>query len=717
MNKKIMKMNGYEQELFAQRTPYLQWLKRQDAALDMRYGQHLKQGALGKQIHTLPFSSCMDNIQIPGELRDDGIGLFVREGGVLSRYAQAVFLDTFLASPDVVLAYADEDYRGSLGELYGIGGATGAEETVGAPWFKPDFSPDTLASFFYIGSVFAVRGSQILETAERYGSDISIYEMVCRIFMEAIGTDGIVHIPKVLYTNDRLADTEKIESSDKIRSLYEAGCRRQAAGAGCDKVSIVIPSKDHAEVLRKCLETLVLYTDYSCYEIIVVDNGSSPEQKMCITRMIEALRCDKPGLSVRYLYRESAFNFSAMCNAGARLAEGEHLLFLNDDIEIMDTTDGRQWLDRMLVYGRKSHVGAVGAKLYYPAGEEKNACYKIQHAGITNMGIGPAHKLCGMADEGCLYHGHNTQNYDMIAVTAACMLIRKHLFDSAGGFDENFPVAYNDVELCFRLYQQGYFNVQVNEAVLIHHESLSRGQDTSPEKRQRLSAEREKLYRKYPSLNARDPFYSPNLVQWKRDAQYNTGYLYAFDRQAQPLPPENSRVLFRKADIRNLLHAKCAPAAKLYDRLTGYHDLMLHIDNICYGDGIPEEEKADNNDNKRIGSNIMIEGWCAVRNADNAGLSRKLWLIDEGQDHKNVYAFDIAPKLREDVAALLEQDSRSRTRNTALSGIQVNIAGCVLKPGTYSVGVVCGNKLICDPQKYVVVPDEETGQGTKEKGL
>lgn len=724
-------MNGYNQELFAQKTPYLQWLKAQESELGERYGRQLDRGAVGKQMHTLPFSSCMDMMCQYGEFCADRVYLFAREGGKLSQYASMVFGEVFLKRTDVLLAYADEDYRGSLHALYDIGEERFGEEVRssyrfdkadrdhedsrlcahyrGAPWFKPDFSPDTLASFFYIGSVFAVRGSQILEMVSKYGSSLSIYELVYRIFVRALdekrqgAAEGIVHIPRVLYTNDCLEDAEQTDSSESIRALYQGD-----VPPGGDKVSIIIPSKDHAQILKKCLETLVQNTNYGCYEIIIVDNGSDTGQKMCITQMIEAVKRQKRDLKLQYLYREREFNFSAMCNAGARLAQGAYLLFLNDDIEAMDTD--RDWLGKLVTFAAKSHVGAVGAKLYYP-GPEENGCYRIQHAGITNMGIGPAHKLGGMADTGCLYHGHNTCNYDMLAVTAACMLIRKSVFDGTGGFDETFPVAYNDVELCFRLYQAGYLNVQVNEAALIHHESLSRGQDTSPEKQRRLTLEKQRLYQKYPSLYARDPFYSPNLVQWKKDVAYNTGYLYDFDKLSIPVFLDNGREndtqkrpVFKKYDFRRILHVRSKTAAKVYDRLTGFDRILFHIDSISYGEGIAEDKITDNN---ITDNNITIEGWSAVRNRDNAQLPRKLWLIHQVRnfDYRSVYEFEITPKLREDVAAVLESgESAGNTRNTALSGIQINIKASILKPGSYQVGVRYGSLLVCDTEKWVHIP-------------
>lgn len=703
-------MKEYEQELFAQKTPYLQWLKAQETELERQYGSRLNQGALGKQVHTLPFSSCMDKMQRYGEFCTDTIYLFVKSGGALSQYAEAVFAETFLERTDVLAAYADEDYKGNGKELYNIDSSQCACYR-GVPWFKPDFSPDTLASFFYVGSIFAVRGALAVETIRKYGSAISIYEFLYRIFMDALDRkmqrkpEGIVHIPKVLYTNDSMRDAEQIDRSDAIRALYSAErripCKNRSVD--CDKVSIVIPSKDNFKILETCLDTLIQYTNYNSYEIIIVDNGSNPEQKMCITRMIDAKRKEKSGLVIRYLYQERAFHFSAMCNAGAQAAEGTYLLFLNDDIEVMDTAEGRDWLGRMMAYAEKSHVGAVGAKLYYPHQSGENGHYRIQHAGITNMGIGPAHKLGGLVDDGCLYHGHNTQNYDMLAVTAACMLIRKSVFDETGGFDESFPIAYNDVELCFRLYQNGYWNVQVNEAVLIHHESLSRGQDTSPDRQRRLMDEKRKLYQKYPLLNARDPFYSPNLVQWKKDVEYNTGYLYDYDRQSTPVFLGNNRennkrkqMIFNKYDFRCFLHGKSKAAAKVYDRLTGFNRILFHIDSVSYEEG----------------TNITIEGWSAVRNTDNAKLPRKLWLINQVRnfDYRSVYEFEIAPKLREDVAALLEGgEGANGTKNTALSGIQINIEAGALKPGSYRVGVLYGDRLVCDTEKFVPILRRDDG--------
>lgn len=679
-----MKDKTYEQELFAQRTPYLQWLNAQQ-----EQEWTIDRPDAGKQICTLPFSSCMDSVSGYGAFNAEKIYLFARTGGSLTPNAPAVIAEAFHKNAGTVLVYADEDYRGSLRALYGIDSASEAAAACyedrtngtyrGAPWFKPDFSPDTLCSFFYLGSVFAVRGGALLQMTKEHGDGISIYELVYWIFMEALSeyklehkfaqAGKVVHLAKVLYTNDSLASADCLECAGQLKNLYKQ--YKSETIVPQELVSVIIPSKDNAKILQRCLETLTAYTAYDRYELILVDNGSSSAQRKEVERLLKETAHRKPGLESLYLYEAGPFNFSAMCNSGARAASGSFLLFLNDDIEVMDTKEGAQWLARMMDYARRQHVGAVGAKLYYPkpydsSAQNEKAQYRIQHTGITNMGIGPAHKLGGMADTGCLYHGHNTVNYDMLAVTAACMLVRKSVFDEAGGFDESFAVAYNDVALCFRLYESGYFHVQVNEAVLIHHESLSRGQDTAPEKRKRLADEKARLYAQYPAFRAWDPFYSPHLVQWKRDTDYTANYLYACDKLATPSQMAVS-------GMKKLLgrHGRAGILGKLYDRVTGYHLLMAHIDSIG------QEEQT-----------VTVNGWCVQRARSNAGISRKLCLCSA----EAVYLFEIPPKLREDVAEAFAADQK--TAQVALSGIQVRFETRDLRRGCYKLAVLFHEKLL-----------------------
>lgn len=685
----------YQRELFAQKTPYLQWLKQQKIEDTM---------VSGKQINKLPFSSCMDCMNCFGEIDAEQSYLFVREDGILTENAVQRMAACFFASTETdrtVFVYADEDYAGSLEALYGIEeGDFDAAVTApyqyrtekgniyyrGLPWFKPDFSPDTLASFFYVGSVFAIRGDVILKIISKFQEEISLYELVYWIFQEALErhqagkNTGIVHIPEVLYTNHSKEEAERIACCEKIQTLYQKAPEQE-------KVSIVILSKDHAELLEHCLETVSQYTEYENYEVIVVDNGSSLEQKQRISNIIDAHNNTDKKHKISYCYQRQEFNFSALCNIGAQYAAGSYLLFMNDDVEVIDTMEGRKWLNKMMVYAAKPHVGAVGAKLYYPSRLGEETGDRIQHAGITNMGIGPAHKLNGRRDTNCIYHGHNTQNYNMLAVTGACMLIKKCVFDIIGGFDVSFPIAYNDVELCFRLHQQGYFSVQVNEAVLIHHESLSRGYDDSLEKQQRLQKEKERLFEKYPLLEAADPFYSPHLVQWKKDVDYHVNYLYACDKILEPvLLPEQNRKWFRsivrRECFRERLYRRSNAVGKVYDKITGRNLLMLQTDSVVQDD-----------------KTVSVNGWCVQRSRDNARLSKNIWLVEETNETgtQTIYMFDLLPKLREDVAALFAADKT--TENVALSGISLLFAKQGLRRGNYRIAVLIHKKQLlymCD---------------------
>lgn len=731
----------YEQELFAQRTPYLQWLLEQEDKLDKDYEKR-REGleGLGKQIRRLSFSSCLDSVQdvVCDAIEPDNtaVYLFVKESGALSWAASFVMLETFLADGQTIFAYADEDYKGSLKELYDIECDEFSSATLdtieknisrlsgcnkekmgiyrGMPWFKPDFSPDTLASFFYIGSIFAIRGDKLYSAMDRYGKDISLYRLVYGIFMEEVNTifvdmDGkkcrhdvisrkIAHIPIVLYTNDRLSDCNELPG---LNMLWGKESAVQTQKNGC--VSIIIPSKDNAQVLETCLISLIKYTAYKNYELIIVDNGSCDGQKAYINHMIGRLRQEYAAIPITYLYEKMAFNFSKMCNIGARAAQGEFLLFLNDDIEAINTKEGGKWIQNMLEYGEKMHVGAVGAKLYYPFSEEENnACYKIQHVGITNMGIGPAHKLSGVCDKGNLYHGHNTVDYNMLAVTAACMLMKKSTFDKLNGFDEELAVAYNDVELCFRLYEAGFYNVQVNGAVLFHHESLSRGQDTSPEKQKRLQEEKEKLYKKHPLLKNRDPFYSPNLVQWKKDVMYSVCYQFSYDKPLKPTQPSEQCWLHiekqyqkysegkRLGEVQNQHTKWHGLVAKINFKLNGYGRSMLNIDSIVFE-----------------GRLAVIRGWHVLTKCDNACIDRKLWLIriTPDKDYFKSYVFAFAPQLRQDVAALFgnaeKKNGKKQTRNTMLAGIHLVVDTTELMKGTYMLGVLA----MAGKKKFVAFAD------------
>lgn len=679
----------YQETLFAQYTPYLQWLKEQRPGAE----QQDNDTELGKRVCVLPFSSCMDPVGALADVQrieEARIYIFANRGGRMAAHAPAQLAQAFARHADAVLVYTDEDYLGTLRMLYGIEEERFAasflagwrdEETGlyrGAPWFKPDFSPDTLRSFFYIGGLFALRGVVLRRV---WRPQRSLYETVAAaVALCGQGRDrGVVHLPQVLFTNRRLAASRELPGRGALAPDTEPDTAKRL-------VSVIIPSKNNSSVLERCLRTLTACTTAVLYELIIVDNGSCDEEKRRLQRLFDALGTDRPALALTYLYEESPFNFSAMCNRGARAAKGEYLLFLNDDMEIVRPG----WLHSMLGAACQAHVGAVGAKLWYPDGDTGGTgIHRLQHAGITNMGIGPAHKLSGMMDEGNLYHGHNIVTYNMLAVTGACLLVAREKFDLAGGFDEELAVAYNDVSLCFRLYELGFFNVVCNDAALFHHESLSRGQDTSPQKQKRLQQELDRLYKKHPQLKGRDPFYSPNLVQWKKDVQYHTGYLYACDKPVQA----------RRMDagaVRALPRAHQNPYIR---RLTGENLSMLSIDSVMSIDSIAsvddvvsvEGASADYisaREEPASGRLIVVTGWYVLRGHDNASVTKAL-LLRNINNMSDIYELPIHPLLREDVSELFRQETGKRaTRNTELSGIQVIFNGGEIPAGSYEIGVL-----------------------------
>lgn len=713
----------YERSLFEQQTPYLQWLKeKQSQKKKQVYEDDIK----GKQMIKLPFYSCEEKVLeclartgLAGKeceqiLQETDFVLFYGANGILDQQAEVFLAQYFGKHEDVVIAYADEDYLGTLQEMYGdkvieneIAKEYQYEDTDlyrGFPWFKPDFSPDTLHSFFYFGNVFAIRGNILASFMKKRNDTETIYEMVLCL-IEQVKFAG--HISDVLYTNEAKMQDASIWMNKNKKNISENEMQIASVNAKdeiqmlCNPnlknslISIAIPSKDNSKILTRCLSTLIELTDYPHYEIILVDNGSSKQEQMCIKNLISEIEEDYdlkwaddenpiPPLSIQYIYQKAEFNFSAMCNLGAKAAKGEYLLFLNDDMEILEPS----WMRSMMEQASLKHVGAVGAKLYYPKEkEDKDTPYRIQHAGITNMGIGPAHKLAGMEDQGDLYHGHNHFPYNMLAVTAACLMVKKERFWQAGGFDEALAVAYNDVELCFKLYELGYYNVQRNDVVLLHHESLSRGEDTSPDKAARLEREKKILYEKHPQLVARDPFYSENLVQWKKDVAYGCNYLYPYDKVVKP-------ELLSKNSIEKLPKEH---QNKYIRKLTGENLSMLQIDRAEVSE---------------IEGTLLIQGWFVMRQHDNARIEKQLLL--KNIDNDTVYQLAVYPQLRYDVEALFQQEEkggRGATRNVALSGIQVMVEKSALAKGKYKIGILTdekkekrylGTKKICWKQDCVI---------------
>jgi GT2 family glycosyltransferase len=395
-----------------------------------------------------------------------------------------------------------------------------ADGRFGDVFFKPDWSPDALMSTMYTCHVSCVRRSMLAEVGglrpEFDGSQD--WDFILRVTEK---TRRIAHIAKVLYHWRAVPGSAAADHNAKPYAI-EAGRRAQIAALerrnlaatveelpnlpghhrihyamrGQPLVSIIIPSKNNGPVLSRCIDTIRQNSSYRHFEIVLLDNGSSE------AGTLDYLETLANAPDIKMVRHDAPFNYSGLNNLGARKAAGEILLFLNDDTEVL-TPD---WIERMAGYAQLDHVGSVGAKLLYPGGRE------IQHGGVLNLAHGPDHAFLRRDADDPGYFLRNIIEYDWAAVTGACMMIERRKFDAAGGFDENFPVAYNDVDLCFRLLDKGLYNVVCQAVRLIHHESLSRGNDSADQQKlQRLALERISLYIKHPRFLHRDPFHNANL--------------------------------------------------------------------------------------------------------------------------------------------------------------------------------------------------------------
>lgn len=411
-----------------------------------------------------------------------------------------------IAREDADFVYSDEDKIAPDGQF-------------AQPFFKPDWSPDTMMSTMYTCHVCCVRRALLdgvgLLRPEFDGSQD--YDFVLRLVEHA---RVIRHIPKVLY-HWRIIPASLAASLDAKPQAVDAARRARLAAIarrgldgwlepvaqvpgyfntaygvrGTPLISIVIPTRDNLPVLARCIASILEQSTWRHFEIVVMDNGATDLEPV-------AALCRDAGIACAIVPYPAPFNFAAINNAALARARGEILLFLNDDTEVA-TPD---WLERMAGYAQLAHIGAVGAKLLYPG------TLQVQHNGILNLADGPRHAfLDGDADDPG-YFMRNLLEYNWLAVTGACLMIERAKFDAAGRFDEAFPLAYNDVELCFRLIDRGLFNVCCPRVRLLHHESLSRGRDVQDgAKRMRLARDMRRLYEAYPHYFLRDPFHNPNL--------------------------------------------------------------------------------------------------------------------------------------------------------------------------------------------------------------
>lgn len=388
------------------------------------------------------------------------------------------------------------------------------------PHFKPDFNLDLLRSNNYICHFFAVKKSIIKQVGmlrEEYDG-AQDYDFILRC-TEA--SKQIAHVPRILY-HWRVHNSSTADNPSSKLYAYEAGLHALEAHLkrmntngivsmrsdygfydieypviDTPLVSIIIPNKDQADSLQKCINSIITKSTYPSYEIIVIENNSCEEETFLAYKKLE-----KKGVKI-VKYPQKTFNYSAINNFGVKYAHGEYLLLLNNDIEVITPN----FIEKMLGNCQRKEVGIVGAKLYYPDNT-------IQHAGVI-IGIGgvAGHAFLGLSRFKSGYFHKASIQMDLSAVTAACLMIKHDLYNDINGFEESLSVAFNDIDLCLRIREKGYLIVFNPHVEMYHYESKSRGTEDNPEKVRRFNSEIDYMKTHWSHiLQNGDPCYNPNLT-------------------------------------------------------------------------------------------------------------------------------------------------------------------------------------------------------------
>jgi glycosyltransferase involved in cell wall biosynthesis len=435
----------------------------------------------------------------------------------LSEHALYCIVEAINQHPRAGIIYSDEDKIDASGKRFD-------------PYFKCDFNYELFLAQNMISHLGVYRRTLLEEIGGfRTGYEGSQdYDLALRA-LEKIEPTQIVHVPHVLYHWRAIPGSTARNVNEKnyaVEAAHQAvqdhlqRCDIEAIvspapespeyhrvqfrlPAGLPLVSIIIPTRDRADLLDPCIDSILNRSSYPHFEIVVIDNGSV---EPATTKLFDRLPTDR----VRVVRDDSPFNFSALNNYGAQKSKGELLCLMNNDIEI-STPD---WLEEMVSFAHRADIGCVGARLWYPNG-------LLQHGGvITGVGgvAGHAHLNLLRGDRG--YFNRAVLHQSFSAVTAACLVIRRSVFEQVGGLDESLAVAYNDVDFCLRVREAGYRNVWTPYAEMVHHESATRGYETTPAKQARLEQEMNLLRQRWGEQLFNDPAYSPNLNLKKPDFAY-----------------------------------------------------------------------------------------------------------------------------------------------------------------------------------------------------
>ena len=433
---------------------------------------------------------------------------YLEHEDLLAPFALSAVINALQQYPETDIFYSDEDLLKEDGTFrYG-------------PFFKPAYSPDFLQAINYIGHFWIVRkslGNEIGWLRDGF-KDAQDYDLIMRITEKA---QYVTHIPLILYHyRSQLNSTTFSSTSPNIKDsgiqvisdhMIRIGMQTEVIQGhfpntfqilfnqdwGRPLISIIIPNHNHAGDLKKCINSIIDQSTYKNIEILVIENNSDEKDTFEVYKNIEKLG------NIRIIKYNYPFNYSKINNFAVHSAKGEILLFLNNDTEVI----AQDWLEQMLIYALRLDVGAVGAKLSYPDNS-------IQHGGviITSKGIAVhIYKGKSKADSERILQLNVPQNYS--AVTGACLMVKKSIFDEVGGFDPIFELALNDIDFCLKIRKKGFKNVWTPYSELYHFESKTRGFENTPKKANRFLFEKTIFENKWNTiLEEGDPYFNPNLL-------------------------------------------------------------------------------------------------------------------------------------------------------------------------------------------------------------
>ena len=414
---------------------------------------------------------------------------------VIDRFNEAYDIvfdsDDYIPDPDAIAEFARAASKGDYDLIYCDEDLV-LDNRRTKPYFKPAYSPENERSLGHISGMTALKKGLNPDK------------------LDGFSRHKVCHIPKVLYHRSKERRRSDPEKPDLFFDSFHG------------KISIVILSKDHPDMLEKCVSSISDSLISDDVEVILVDNGSSDGAKRRYEEISRAF-------GIRYLYSPEEFNYSDLNNYGASMAKGDILIFMNDDVIIPRSEKGI--LEKMAARADGEDAGAVGIKLLYP-GEER-----IQHCGIVLLHSGPSNKLQGYKDDS-YYFGYSDHDINTIAVTGACLAVSRDRFEQLGGFDTRLPVAYNDVDLCIRLYKKRLNNICINSRHLIHFEGATRADDTKDRASyERLKNERLYFTAKHGDItDGGDPYINKNLSPYRLDFDLNLSSEWELMGMSEVLP-------------------------------------------------------------------------------------------------------------------------------------------------------------------------------------